>query len=225
MQICGKEDMGRQKGKNQAGKASAGMARPAGKGDARMKKAGASRRLHPHDYFEAAREILKADGFSQLDVRTLSSKLGVSTGSFYHHFKGRDDFLHAFFEDFFARQQEQAQEMLGAGVPGSGPGDLNEKLNAMLDHRLELCLRAWALFDPGVAQRIRYLDGQRKEFLRALYSQEFVIDERALDLHVAALIGSQFLFDGDGKKLDAMGEFVNGLLHEKMRKRRRPGKQ
>ena len=93
---------------NEAKQVSARKTGPEGKSrivTARERKiVAASRRRHPQDYFEAARAILKKEGFSQLDVRTLSSWLGVSTGSFYHHFKGREDFLNAFFDDYFARQ-------------------------------------------------------------------------------------------------------------------------
>ena len=45
------------------------------------------------DWLEAALEVLSRRGGTRIRIRDLSAQLGVTTGSFYRHFTGRDDFV------------------------------------------------------------------------------------------------------------------------------------
>jgi AcrR family transcriptional regulator len=47
------------------------------------------------DWAEAALQLIAEAGLGALTVSTLASRLGVTKGSFYWHFKGRDDLLRA----------------------------------------------------------------------------------------------------------------------------------
>lgn len=42
---------------------------------------------------EAAAQLIRQDGFDRMTVRDICAKAGVTTGAFYHHFKGKDDLL------------------------------------------------------------------------------------------------------------------------------------
>jgi AcrR family transcriptional regulator len=46
-------------------------------------------------WLEAALEVLARQGQAKLRVETLARQLGVTKGSFYHHFKNREAFLKA----------------------------------------------------------------------------------------------------------------------------------
>lgn len=50
-------------------------------------------RLPREQWLEASLEILAHEGDVSMRVRTISQALGVSTGSFYRHFRDRDEFL------------------------------------------------------------------------------------------------------------------------------------
>lgn len=47
----------------------------------------------------AAFELFAAKGFANTSVRAIAEKAGVSKGLIYHYFEGKDDILHAIFED------------------------------------------------------------------------------------------------------------------------------
>ena len=43
--------------------------------------------------FQAAKEILQQNGYEALSIKHICDVAGVSNGSFYHHFKSKDDLL------------------------------------------------------------------------------------------------------------------------------------
>ena len=43
--------------------------------------------------FQAAKRILQKQGYEQLSIKNICEEAGVSNGSFYHHFKTKDDLL------------------------------------------------------------------------------------------------------------------------------------
>lgn len=49
--------------------------------------------------FNAAKRILKKSGYEQLSIKNICKEAGVSNGSFYHHFKTKDDLLSYYIEE------------------------------------------------------------------------------------------------------------------------------
>ena len=49
--------------------------------------------------FQAAKRILKKKGYEELSIKNICEEAGVSNGSFYHHFKTKDDLLSYYIED------------------------------------------------------------------------------------------------------------------------------
>ena len=49
--------------------------------------------------FNAAKRILKKSGYEQLSIKNICEEAGVSNGSFYHHFKTKDDLLSDYIEE------------------------------------------------------------------------------------------------------------------------------
>lgn len=49
--------------------------------------------------FRAAKDILQKHGYEQLSIKNICEEAGVSNGSFYHHFKTKDDLLSYYIED------------------------------------------------------------------------------------------------------------------------------
>lgn len=52
-----------------------------------------------HKIFRAAKNILRRDGYEQLSIKNICEEAGVSNGSFYHHFKTKDDLLSYYIEE------------------------------------------------------------------------------------------------------------------------------
>lgn len=49
--------------------------------------------------FAAAKKILERDGYDKLSIKNICKEAGVSNGSFYHHFKTKDDLLSYYIEE------------------------------------------------------------------------------------------------------------------------------
>ena len=49
--------------------------------------------------FRAAKTILQREGYEQLSIKNICEEAGVSNGSFYHHFKTKDDLLSYYIEE------------------------------------------------------------------------------------------------------------------------------
>lgn len=49
--------------------------------------------------FSAAKHILQKKGYEQLSIKNICEEAGVSNGSFYHHFKTKDDLLSYYIEE------------------------------------------------------------------------------------------------------------------------------
>ena len=49
--------------------------------------------------FSAAKQILKKHGYEALSIKNICEEAGVSNGSFYHHFKTKDDLLSYYIEE------------------------------------------------------------------------------------------------------------------------------
>ena len=49
--------------------------------------------------FRAAKHILQKHGYEALSIKNICEEAGVSNGSFYHHFKTKDDLLSYYIED------------------------------------------------------------------------------------------------------------------------------
>lgn len=49
--------------------------------------------------FQAAKKILQKNGYEDLSIKKICEEAGVSNGSFYHHFKTKDDLLSYYIED------------------------------------------------------------------------------------------------------------------------------
>ena len=49
--------------------------------------------------FQAAKNILQKGGYESLSIKNICEEAGVSNGSFYHHFKTKDDLLSYYIEN------------------------------------------------------------------------------------------------------------------------------
>ena len=49
--------------------------------------------------FRAAKTILKQEGYEHLSIKNICREANVSNGSFYHHFKSKDDLLSFYIEE------------------------------------------------------------------------------------------------------------------------------
>lgn len=144
--------------------------------DARNKKTDGDprSRLAREDWINAAYRTLAEQGWRAVNVEAMAKHLGVTKGSFYWHFKDRDELLDA----VLARWNEQ---LVIDRVEATG-GTPAEKIRYMLDivatanrsargGSLELAMRSWARRDERVARVVEKVDERRFDYSADLFHE------------------------------------------------------
>ena len=124
-------------------------------------------------WLESAIEVLATEGQAKLRVENLSRELGVSRGSFYHHFKDREDFVDAIVEywsDVFTETVNAEVEGLDAS-PSEQLLILMKMIRAERLDRYDIAFRSWAAQDARVAEQVRKVDLSRHALVRSLFEQ------------------------------------------------------
>lgn len=68
------------------------------KGTAELSKQQLKSKETKERIFQAAKRILQRNGYENLSIKNICEEAGVSNGSFYHHFKTKDDLLSYYIE-------------------------------------------------------------------------------------------------------------------------------
>ena len=124
------------------------------------------------EWLEAGLELLAEEGAPAVTIDRLTSKLGVTKGSYYHHFKGAAGYRTALLEYFEARYTTRLIDT----VEGAGDNAADVKLQHLLrlvladpdSAGLEIAVRAWALQDPDVRAAQERVDTARTAYLKKL---------------------------------------------------------
>jgi len=124
-------------------------------------------------WLHRALELLSREGQSKLRTERLAQDLGVTRGSFYHHFKNRDDFVLAltrYWAETFTVQVNALFE-----DPERPPDEaLLSLMRLIRDRRLDrydIAFRSWAAQEPLVAAEVRKVDDARYGLVRQLFSR------------------------------------------------------
>ena len=125
-------------------------------------------RTTQRDWLDTGLRLLAEVGADGLTIEALTAALGVTKGSFYHHFRGFQDFKLALLATF---EREGTLEIL-AQLEGAPPGiaALHRLIDAVAagPWRVEAAVRAWALHDEDVRACQARIDARRLAYLRAL---------------------------------------------------------
>jgi AcrR family transcriptional regulator len=135
-------------------------------------------RITANDYFDEAMAILAESGFPDVSAVQMCTRLGVSRGSFYHHFTGFDDFLSRFLQYWC---EHYSTELVSKSVDGGADGVALRQMDLAtgLPHRAEAALGAWATVDPVVAAAQARVDELRYTALVASLRASGLTEERA----------------------------------------------
>ena len=168
------------------------------------------------DYFDCALRLLAAEGPSALKVGRLCGDLGVTTGSFYHHFQSMRSFVGELLAHWEVDKTEQYAELLDeVDDPLAGLPLIREAVHA-LPHRAEAALRAWSHTDTQVAAAQARVDARRLEAVQRLVQRLVGDTERAARLAllgVVILAGFQVGRDPDDHdELSVLMDEYLGLL-------------
>jgi AcrR family transcriptional regulator len=157
---------------------------------ARPRKAAAPRAakavLTPDDWVRAATQVLVDHGIDHVRVDVLAGELNVTRGSFYWHFRDREDLLRRVLQAW--REVSTVQLTQRLEVARSDPRELLADVitlpfrgrAAVRAARIELAIRAWARRDPMAQQALDEADSSRIGYHEALFrALGFAPDEAA----------------------------------------------
>ncbi len=122
------------------------------------------------DWVDAAWNALGEGGVEAVRVERLAHKLGVTKGSFYWHFKNRQDLIDALLDRWFGQREDEAVPSPGENA---GPADriwkVFERAVSRGTQGQAASLRFWAARHADVARRIHAEDDKRF----ALFIEQF----------------------------------------------------
>lgn len=121
------------------------------------------------DWYRACSRIVVKDGAKKLTLDALCQELKMTKGSFYHHFKGMDDFVEAFLVFF---EQEGTLQIIEKVEQEASPQARLRKLIELATEypsELERGARAWAHQDGRVRAVFERVDRQRLDYVVRLW--------------------------------------------------------
>jgi len=129
------------------------------------------RGLGRQDWLRTARLALLRGGVEGVRVEKLARDLGVTKGSFYWHFKDRDELLELLLREW----ESEVPEMLSQVGRGSGREKV-QRLVRLLEQRVKLseegkvpsdaAIFAWASVDREIARRVNKAEEERIQLLK-----------------------------------------------------------
>ncbi len=127
------------------------------------------RKLSRNEWIAGAFEALIDGGIDSLRVEPLAKRLGVTKGSFYHHFENRRALHLAMLSEW--ERRGTAQIIVEVEDSTTSPDD---RLRALarrtfapdpVSDGIETSIRGWAAIDPVVAEAVSRVDNRRLGFV------------------------------------------------------------
>lgn len=178
--------------------------------------------LTPESWIEGATELLVDKGIDSVRVDVLAKILGVTRGSFYWHFKDRDDLLKSVLRTWRDAATDQLIERFERKT--TDPRVLIKELislpfrgrSAERAARIELAIRAWARRDETARQAVDEVDARRISYIAQCFSAlGYSIAEaraRGFALYAWEVGESVLVHQGTASQKSERGELIEQLL-------------
>jgi AcrR family transcriptional regulator len=146
-------------------------------------------KLGRQDWIETGLVVLAESGMEAVRVEPLAKRMGVTKGSFYWHFKDRNDLLDAILTQWVEIDTNSIIERVNRldADPKTKLLQLFELaivddglIPGFADGSIENAIRAWANHDPKVAALIDRVDRQRLDYTKDLFLKIGFSDAEAL---------------------------------------------
>lgn len=123
--------------------------------------------LGRRDWLEAGQRLLRTSGVGGLKLRALAASLGISTGSFYHHFSDFDAYLVALAKYYSGEQLAAniATVLREAHTPYDRIVRASQLAGETALPELIAAMRAWARRDGRVAPEVAVLEQGLMDFM------------------------------------------------------------
>ena len=150
----------------------------------KTRSSAARTQLDRNDWIEAAIEVLADQGVAGLRVEVLAKNFGVTKGSFYWHFKDRQDLLNAVLQEWKEGRLRDIEKQSTA-VLGKELEQIHHVIDVYSAVRnrkgisIELAVRDWARHDPTISAVVEEVDSYRLECTRKLFVTLGLSDDEA----------------------------------------------
>ena len=132
-------------------------------------------------YFETGLEILADLGFGGLKLAEVCSRLGVTTGSFYHYFPNWSTYTRGLIEYWLEDRSLRMAALFRAEPDPRRRIEMIIEVVLSLPHSAESAIRAWSSIDPDVLAVQQEADRQRFAVCYD-YAMEIVKDHRQAEV-------------------------------------------
>ncbi len=146
--------------------------------------------LSQEEWLERALDVVSREGGAKLRIAALVEAIGVRKGSFYWHFRNRDDFVRRLIDYWHERYTLTVSDHLD-GIEGSAREKLRKLMNMVFVEQLtrhDLAIRSWAIAEPKLRDLVKRTDDHRLDYLRLLFTG-IGFDEDASDLRARVFLG------------------------------------
>jgi AcrR family transcriptional regulator len=138
-------------------------------------------------------KTLAAAGINGLTIERMAQELGVTKGSFYHHFQNARDFEEQLVAHWAGRALSTASK--APGDPGESLGRLDAFVEVTFGSvpKPEIAIRAWASQDEMVRMAVEQVDAMRQMFVLSVLQNVFEDEGRTglmADMLLTMLVGS-----------------------------------
>ena len=151
------------------------------------KNNGKTQKLSKEDWITSAFTTLSESGVNAVRVEALAKRMGVTKGSFYWHFKSRQELLEAILEKWHKDQRVIKKVENIGGTPKEKLINLLESVPRSTQRNnsgaTELAVRSWARNDTLAAETIAIVDKERIDWVKGYFIElgydESVAESRA----------------------------------------------
>jgi AcrR family transcriptional regulator len=150
-------------------------------------------RLTQDHYYAVAMKLLAKGSHESLTIAALCDELGVSKGSFYHHFGGWPGFVKGLLQSWERKSTLEIKEAADRiDVVGTKFRILAALVNAV-PHDAEAALRVWSHTDPSVKEAVDRVDAVREAMVTDFFTLTIPKTDAALlsQLALSSLVGNQ----------------------------------
>jgi AcrR family transcriptional regulator len=174
------------------------------------------RRLNRNDWITSSLDLLAAEGIGAVTVDRLASGLGVTRGSFYHHFSNRDELLDALLDHWADQLTYRIRDqVINLQLdPETTLLVLLRTIRSEEAAKYDAPFRAWALHDERARAVLKRVDQSRFETVRAQF------ERLGFDQHQRELRARLFLYyeiAAPAMFLDQSGVGPEAMMQERLR--------
>ena len=160
-------------------------------------------KVYKKQWFVVGLDILEKDGFARITIDNLCTRLEITKGAFYHHFKNIDGYIEALMKYWLNQNTVQIIEDADKLATAKERMEFMGSVVINRSHKSEQVIRAWSFSNQIVKKYIQQVDDLRIDYSTKLRVQLGMSEEESKNtsvLEYAIFVGIQQLYPDINKK-------------------------